>query len=576
MKKSLFKFFVFATILIFANACNETLVTDEATNEELSLKSANNGKQSYVVVLQDANLDVELSNLKGYEKKQAAMKSASSRILKRAGILDGEVGFVYGTALKGFSVKIPPGQLKKLENDPAVKSVTEDQVISLGEPIYTIKNDIVSGEFVPYGITRVNGGFNYSGTNVAWIIDTGIDSDHPDLNVNKSKGASFVDGNNDPEDDEGHGTHVAGTIAAKNTGSGLVGVAAGATVIPVKVLDAGGSGAYSWIIAGVDFVAANGKAGDVANMSLGGPKYDPLNEAVIAAASKGIKFALAAGNERSDANTKSPASANHQNIYTISACDENDVWARFSNYGNPPVDFCAPGVDITSTYIGGLYATASGTSMAAPHVAGILLLGDIAGDGFVSRDKDRNPDPIAIYSGGGDPSPTNTAPVANAGSDITVTDTDGNSSELVSLDGSSSYDLDLDPISYSWSYGGEVISTAASFSYNFGLGENIVTLTVSDGDLSDQDQVVVTVNENTQGGDIVLNGEITGNKVKKVTLTWTGATGATVTLYINGEPNVISNSGSYIENLGKITGGDYVYYIVDEANVTSNTIDLSF
>ncbi|HWS00124.1 MAG TPA: S8 family serine peptidase, partial [Prolixibacteraceae bacterium] len=196
-------------------------------------------------------------------------------------------------------------------------------------------------------------------------------------------------------DDNGHGTHVAGIIAAKNDEFGVVGVAPGAKVIPVKVLNRSGSGSYSGIIAGVDWVAAHGGVGDVANMSLGGPAYPDLDDAVETAAAGGIKFALAAGNESTNALTRSPARANGANVYTVSAMDKNNNWAYFSNYGNPPVDYCAPGVSIYSTYKGGKYATMSGTSMAAPHVAGLLLLGNIATDGNVKGDPDGKADPIA-------------------------------------------------------------------------------------------------------------------------------------------------------------------------------------
>jgi subtilisin family serine protease len=151
------------------------------------------------------------------------------------------------------------------------------------------------------------------------------------------------------------------------------------------------------VIAGVDYVAANGANGDVANMSLGGPVSDALDDAVKNAASNGIKFLLAAGNESDDANNHSPAHVNGSNIYTVSAMWDDDSWASFSNYGNPPVDYCAPGVYILSTYKNGGYETLNGTSMAAPHVAGILLLGNISTDGNVSGDPDGNADPIAIH-----------------------------------------------------------------------------------------------------------------------------------------------------------------------------------
>jgi subtilisin family serine protease len=220
----------------------------------------------------------------------------------------------------------------------------------------------------------------------------------PDLNINTTHGFSAFTSGADVgfEDGNGHGTHVAGTIGAKKNGAGVVGVAPGAQVIPVKVLDAAGSGYMSGAIAGVDHVAEFGRSGDVANMSLGGGLYLLLNEAVQRAAAKGIKFALAAGNNAADAKDYSPASASGVNVYTISAMDSTDTFASFSNYGSP-VDYCAPGVSIKSTWIGGVYKTISGTSMAAPHAAGVLLL---AGDnpvntcGVVKSDPDGTPDPI--------------------------------------------------------------------------------------------------------------------------------------------------------------------------------------
>jgi subtilisin family serine protease len=218
--------------------------------------------------------------------------------------------------------------------------------------------------------------------------------DHPDLNVDTQRAATFLGSNTTPDDQNGHGTHVAGTIAALDNSVGVIGVAPGAKVVPVRVLDRRGSGAISGVIAGVDYVAANAAAGDAANMSLGGGISTALDQAVLNAAAKGIKFALAAGNESKNADTSSPGRVNGTNIYTISAMDINNVWASFSNYG-AAVDYCAPGVSIYSTYKDGGYATLSGTSMATPHVAGILLLTTIKTDGYVINDPDGNPDPIA-------------------------------------------------------------------------------------------------------------------------------------------------------------------------------------
>ena len=413
MKKFLSKLFLVAFVLAFAISCNESLVPDE-TGAELTLKSAKNNKKSYIVVVDDVELNTELSKLKGYEKKQEAVKSASSKILKRAGILDSEVEHVYGTAIKGFSVKMAPGQLKQLENDPAVKYIEEDQIISLRLPDLKIKKgkpikpdpspDPEPTQEIPWGITRVHGVDEYQGTSKAWIVDTGIDLDHKDLNVNTTLSKSFVvtDRKSNPDDQNGHGTHVAGTIAAINNDIGVIGVAPGAELVSCRVLDRRGSGSFSWTVAALDYIATEGigKSGDVVNMSLGpSVRYidTAVDDAVKYVASKGIKISIAAGNESDDCSYYSPAHNNGANIYTVSAMWNNDRFAsEFSNYG-APVDYAAPGVYILSTWKDGGYNTISGTSMAAPHVAGLLLLGVIKTEGNVSNDSDGMPDPIAVH-----------------------------------------------------------------------------------------------------------------------------------------------------------------------------------
>ncbi|MHB1194748.1 MAG: S8 family serine peptidase [Longimicrobiales bacterium] len=318
----------------------------------------------------------------------AANQAAATRIARSLGIAPSQA---YGTAVFGFAGSVPEGRLRALENDPRVAWVERDQIARI-EPLAKPGGGTPPAQSTPWGITRV-GGFGDGSGRTAWVIDSGIDLDHPDLNVDVARSRDFTGSRAGPEDENGHGTHVAGTIAAKNNTIGVVGVAAGASVVAVRVLDRRGSGSYSGVIAGVDYVAANGQSGDAANMSLGGPFSQALNDAVIAASAR-VKFALAAGNESTDAATRSPASANGANIYTVSAFSSGDRWASFSNYGSP-VDYGAPGVSIYSTYKGGGYSTLSGTSMASPHVAGILLLGSIRGDGFVSGDPDGNADPIA-------------------------------------------------------------------------------------------------------------------------------------------------------------------------------------
>lgn len=405
MKKFLLYAFSLSVLILLSQSCNEAL-EPELAEDEFELKSASSVKKSYIVVLNDNELNTELEKLKGYEKKQTAVKAKSAKILTRAGITDGEIGHVYGTALKGFSVKIPPGQLKKLKADASVKYIEEDKIISLIVPFAKPDKPGKPGgggdgggspdpQTTPWGITRVNGGVS-GAAGKAWIIDSGIDLNHPDLNVNSTLSKNFTKAKS-ADDDNGHGSHVAGTIAAIDDDFGVIGVAPGAELVAVKVLDRRGNGSYSGVIAGIDYVGANGINSDVANMSLGGGKSQAINDAVITASTT-VKFVLAAGNESTDAGTKSPASANGNNIYTISAMAQGDIWASYSNYGNPPVDFCAPGSGISSTWKDNGYKTISGTSMAAPHFAGLLLLGWTSNtDGEVSGDPDGNADLIAVH-----------------------------------------------------------------------------------------------------------------------------------------------------------------------------------
>lgn len=314
---------------------------------------------------------------------------------------------VYSHSIRGFSASANSAAQLQARN-PNIAYCEQDQEMAaiqggpfdfreLGKP-----SAPAPAQSIPWGVTRVKGGAGTgSGTGTAWVLDTGIDLDHPDLNVDSSRSRSFTR-ESTADDGHGHGSHVAGTIGAKDNSIGVVGVSPGATLVAVKVLTRTGSGSNSGVIAGVDYVAANGGNGDVANMSLGGGVSTALDQAVIAAAATGVKFTLAAGNESEHANNHSPARANGPNVYTVSsfakgasATDTDDPWSSFSNFGNPPVDFAEPGSSIPSTYKNGGYATMSGTSMAAPHLAGILLTRSTPGSGgTVDGDPDGNPDTI--------------------------------------------------------------------------------------------------------------------------------------------------------------------------------------
>jgi len=311
---------------------------------------------------------------------------------------------VYENSIRGFSASANSAAQLQSHN-PKIAYCEQDQemeMIASGPLDFRVLGRPAPSQpaqSVPWGVTRVGGG-SYSGNGTAWVIDTGIDLDHPDLNVDTGRSRNFSSGTS-PEDGNGHGSHVAGIIAAKDNSIGVVGVSPGATLVAVRVLNNAGSGTNSDVIAGVDYVAGAAGGTGVANMSLGGGASKALDDAVVAAALTGVKFTLAAGNESESATLHSPARAEGKNVYTVSsfakgasATDTEDPWSSFSNFGNPPVDYAEPGSSIPSTYKGGGYATLSGTSMAAPHLAGILLAGGAQSNTTVDGDPDGNPDPI--------------------------------------------------------------------------------------------------------------------------------------------------------------------------------------
>jgi len=230
-------------------------------------------------------------------------------------------------------------------------------------------------QVLPWGIDRVDadvsstraGDGQGAVSNIhVYIIDTGVDTRHPDLNVVDH--VNFAGGPN--RDCHGHGTHVAGIAAASDNTMDVVGVAPGAPITGVKVLDCKGSGLTSDVIKGVDWVTANAVKPAVANMSLGGGAAQALDDAVIRSADSGVFYSIAAGNFGSDACYYSPSRAGvHDGVVTVAATDSTDTEAGWSNYGSC-VDLWAPGVNILSTWPGGGTTTLSGTSMAAPHVGG--------------------------------------------------------------------------------------------------------------------------------------------------------------------------------------------------------------
>jgi subtilisin family serine protease len=310
---------------------------------------------------------------------------------RHAGRFGASVTHVYRSALSGYSAALSPGRVAALTADPSVAAVVPDRTLR------------IQAQTVPTGINRIDGelsstvsGNGSGGVNVdVAIIDTGI-GPNSDLNI---VGGTNCVGGSSFNDDNGHGTHVAGTVAARDNVDGVVGVAPGARLYAVKVLNAQGSGSISQIICGIDWVTARAGTIEVANMSLGGQSFfgsfsgcsssfDPMHPTICRSVQAGVTYAVSAGNSAANANNFIPATYNE--VITTSAladfngqpgggaaatcrADQDDTFADFSNFG-ADVDLIAPGVCIISSAPNGGLATFSGTSMASPHVAGAAAL----------------------------------------------------------------------------------------------------------------------------------------------------------------------------------------------------------
>jgi subtilisin family serine protease len=323
----------------------------------------------------------------------AASETLAEQLLSQYAVVNPQAQVLATGEQTNFLAQLTDSEVIKLRQDPSVSLVEPDRMVSMCSCV-----DVAATSTLTWNVQQTGyGRGDLQTTKTVWIIDTGIDLDHPDLNVDTNRSRSFVSGKPSADDENGHGTHVAGIIGARNNSIGITGVASGATLVSLRVLDEEGEGRLSGIISALTYVVQNGKAGDVVNLSLGGESSSTtLDRAVLQVANAGILLAIAAGNESRSADSYSPSRVNHANIFTVSAMDSQNRFASFSDYGSS-VDVCAYGVRIRSTYKNGSYAILSGTSMAAPHVAGLLLIrgNSLPTHGAVTGDPDSTPDPMA-------------------------------------------------------------------------------------------------------------------------------------------------------------------------------------
>jgi subtilisin family serine protease len=513
-----------------------------------------------------------------------------SQISSKINLKDVDLLQRYESVLNGFAIHVP--------NEKIIDIIRKSPLVAYVEKDVTIQ---AFAQTMPTGINRIDAdlsparsgdGSGSINIDIA-IIDSGIDLDHSDLNVYHQKTFVSGTGSSSADDDNGHGTHVAGIAAAKDNTIGTVGVAPGAKLWAIKVLDSKGSGPLSTVIKGIDYVTQHANEIEVANLSLGCEcKSSAFDTAINNAVNAGIVFVVAAGNGAKDAHTFSPA--NNPNVIAVSAIGDSDgkcggsgpttgfgnddTLASFSNYGSE-VDIAAPGTKIYSTYKSNSYATMSGTSVASPHVAGAAALyladnpslspsevrnamlshGSLSeitcdgkGNGYFTGDKDQFREPLLYVRNFGEttnPS-SSSPPTANAGSDRTV---DGGAK--VQLDGSGSSDPKNSPLTFAWTQtsGPSVaLSDSSSARPTFTAPQTSaktdlvfkLEVTNNDGVTSDPDSVKITVNPLNKptanagsdltvdsGAKVQLDGSGSSDpKNSPLTFAWTQTSGPSVAL----------------------------------------------
>lgn len=520
-------------------------------------------RKSYIVVYQDNTVNPA---------------GLSNSLMSRFGFV---TRFGYTAALQGFAADLTEQQVRDLGRDPRVKLIEADQ---------PMRKEITQSPTPSWGLDRIDqaalplsNSYTYTQTGAGvhfYGIDTGILYTHSDFGGRASKGFDAVTVGGAAVDCDGHGTHTASTAAGSTYG-----VAKGMTLVGVRVLDCSGSGTTSGVIAGIDWVRVNAIKPAVANMSLGGGFSASLNAAVANAVAAGIVFTISAGNSNADACAFSPAS--EPSAITVGATTSTDARASYSNFGTC-LDLFAPGSSITGAYIPSGSAVLSGTSMAAPHVAGVVglylqqnpaatpaqvvaALTTNASANKVTTPGTSSPNKL-LYMGflNGAP-PPNLPPVASFGSTCTAL--------VCAFDGSGSTD-DVGVTNYGWTFGDGTTGTGSKPSHTYlAAGTYAVTLTVTDvGNLSNSLTKSVTVSVGSTNLAPVANPVVTCSPGLTCILDGTGSTddhGITVYEWRSTGGTLISTQAVLTRTFSKPGSHTWTLTVKDAAGL-ANSKSVSF
>lgn len=364
---------------------SENLEVDDEESISISQEVGSIVKDEYIVLFKPEAVALRsTSSSRSIQENRLIVEGVGKDLFRDYRIDDRQFGEVIsGEVFQGIAIKgVTDQMLKSIVKDERVLEAVPNKLYGMSIPnpleatfrsILVPSDDKTLQKNSAQVVNYLGGVINMEKSQrKVWIIDSGIDLDHPDLNVNKSLSRSFVPNENTPDDLFGHGTHVAGIVGAKMNGKGTTGMAAGIELVSIKVLDKDGVGSDLNLMNAINYLQNALQPGDIVNLSILTEHSQCLLNFIDILRRKDIYITVAAGNFRDHVRDYLPASVDFDNVYVVGALNADNSYAQFSNYGSQETYVLAPGEGIYSTFKDGQYARLTGTSMAAPYVAGIL------------------------------------------------------------------------------------------------------------------------------------------------------------------------------------------------------------